>query len=250
MRMSAQKGRQTATWTDGMIKAIAPMAGVLLALAGCTEPVTRDGGGRILLMGDSLMAANGLSGQAVSDAMESDLAEPVTDRAVMGARMIYALPLTGAAGLDITRQFRPGDWDWIIVNGGGNDIWMSCGCAGCDRRIDRLISEDGRHGVIPDFLSRMRATGAQVIYVGYMRTPGVTSPIEACGDEGDEMDRRAARLAERVAGIHFLPLAELVPHGDRSYHGIDLIHPSTKGSAAIGGRIARLIRRNSPPEGR
>ena len=35
---------------------------------------------------------------------------------------------------------------------------------------------------------------------------------------------------------------DLVPEGDASYHAIDMIHPSAKASAAIGGRVAAVIR--------
>lgn len=224
-----------------MFKPVLTLFLVTLALLGCTESVNRDTPSRILLMGDSLFAVHGMTGQSVANGVERALKEPVVDRAVSGARFVYRLPISGAAGLSIPKQYRAGDWDWIVLNGGGNDIWFGCGCGRCGRKMDQLISKDGRRGAIPGFASRMRATGAQVIYVGYMRTPGVTSPIEGCADEGDEMDRRAARLAALDRGVHFVPLADLVPHGDRSFHGIDLIHPSPKASAAIGARIARII---------
>jgi lysophospholipase L1-like esterase len=71
----------------------------------------------------------------------------------------------------------------------------------------------------------------------------VTSPIEGCRDEGDEMDRRMSRLSKLDSGVHFLSLDGLVPHGDRSYHTLDLIHPSTKGSTEIGKRVAEIIRK-------
>ncbi len=213
----------------------------VFTLLGCTESVSRDTPSRILLMGDSLMAVHGMSGRSVANGVESALKEPVVDRAVSGARFFYRLPISGAAGLNIPKQYRAGNWDWVILNGGGNDIFFGCGCGACDHRLDRLISEDGKRGAIPGFASRMRAKGAQVIYVGYMRTPGITSPIEGCADEGDEMDRRVVRLAALDRGVHFVPLADLVPHGDRSYHAVDLIHPSPKASAAIGARIARII---------
>ena len=74
------------------------------------------------------------------------------------------------------------------------------------------------------------------------RTPGVTSPVEACSPLGDEMDRRLARMAEVTEGVTFLPLADLVTkEGDTSYHAMDLVHPSVKGSRAIAARIAALI---------
>jgi len=214
----------------------------LMLFAACGEPATKES--RILLMGDSLLAFHKGQGRAVSHAIEAELSEPVTDRAVSGARFFYSLPISGSAGLNIMQQYRDGPWDWVVLNGGGNDIWMGCGCGACGTRIDQLVSEDGRTGRIPGFVSTLRATGAQVIFVGYLRTPGVRSPIEGCGDEGDEMDRRLTRLAALDAGVHFLPLADLVPHGDRSYHSIDLIHPSQKASREIGARVAGIIARN------
>lgn len=196
---------------------------------------------RILVMGDSLLAMHKLAGRSVSASVERELGVRVTDMSVAGARFLYRLPISGALGLNITKQYRKGDWDWVVLNGGGNDLWLGCACMRCAGKMDRLISRDGRRGTIPGFVSRLRQSGAQVIFVGYLRTPGVTSPVEHCTDEGAEMDRRVALLAGLDRGVHFLPLADLVPHGDRSYHGIDLIHPSLKGSRVIGQRIAKII---------
>lgn len=212
-----------------------------LLLGACGETVTREDQARILLMGDSMMAVHrGVDG-AVSQMVERDLGEEVVDRSVVGARMIYALPVSGAAGLNIPKQYRPGKWDWVVLNGGGNDLWLGCGCMLCNTRMDRLISKDGRKGVIPGFVSRLRHDGARVLYVGYLRSPGLGSPIEYCRDEGDELERRIGNLAKLDAGVYFLSLKDLVPYGDRSYHAIDMIHPSLKASAAIAERIATII---------
>ncbi|WP_297770306.1 SGNH/GDSL hydrolase family protein [uncultured Roseovarius sp.] len=216
-----------------------PLVGAL-----CLGPAPAGAEPRILVMGDSLLAMHKLMGLSVSASVESSLGVDVTDTSVAGARFLYRLPITGALGLNITKQYRRGDWDWTVLNGGGNDLWLGCGCMRCKRKLDRLISQDGRRGVIPGFVSKLRHSGAQVVYVGYMRTPGITSPVEHCTDEGAEMDRRVARLAGLDRGVHFLPLSDLVPHGDRSYHGVDLIHPSFKASRKIGQRIARLIAAN------
>jgi len=213
----------------------------LLPMTGCGEVPARKPDARILMMGDSMLAWNGGTGQAVSDAIEDTLNEPVVDRSVIGARMIYPLPLTGAAGLNIPKQFRAGDWDWIVVNGGGNDLWLGCGCIVCTRKIDRLAAQDSSDGAIPDLIAQLRATGAQVIYTGYLRSPGRGSPIDHCKKDGQELDRRIARLAEVTEGVFFLSLDGLVPHGDLTFHAIDRIHPSIKGSAAIGAKIAALI---------
>lgn len=217
----------------------------VLAFA-CTETVEDDSQPRILLMGDSMMAFNRLSGNGVADRIEQRLQTDVIDRSVSGARLIYNLPISGAAGMKIQSQYLTGNWEWIVLNGGGNDILFGCGCGACDNRLDRLISVDGQTGEIPDTIRDLRATGARVVYTGYLRTPGVNGPIESCGPIGDEMDARIAKFAETDDGVVFVALSGLVPFGDRSFHGLDLIHPSIKGSAAIGDLIADTITRESP----
>ncbi len=218
------------------------LAALALCLLGCTEPVTRDLNPRILTMGDSLLATHKISGRSVSNAVEKTLNEPVVDRSVPGARILYGLPISGSAGLNISKQYRPGNWDWIILNGGGNDLWLGCGCILCDRKIEKLISRDANNGAIPRLISKLRQTGARVIYVGYLRSPGVYSLIDHCRKDGDELERRVTNYAEQDDGVYYLSLAKLSPVGDRSYHGVDMIHPSVKASAAIGTLIAGIIR--------
>ena len=192
-------------------------------------------------MGDSLLSTNTLTGQSVSHQVEKSLNQEVVDRSVPGARMAYNLPISGSLGLNISKQYVKGDWDWVILNGGGNDLLFGCGCGACARKMNKLISWDGERGKIPDLIGHLRQSGAKVIYVGYLRTPGFSSIIERCSDEGDELDRRIELAATQDDGLYFLSNADLVPHGDKSYHTADTIHPSPKASKSIGQRIARII---------
>ncbi|MDG2340776.1 MAG: hypothetical protein P8L32_06230 [Paracoccaceae bacterium] len=41
-----------------------------------------------------------------------------------------------------------------------------------------------------------------------------------------------------------MPLADMVPDGDLSFHGLDRIHPSVKASEEIGKRVAAFIRKH------
>ncbi len=210
-------------------------------LTGCSENLSESERSRILAMGDSLLSSNALIGHSVSDAVEENLGEEVLDRSVMGASVLYALPISGAMGMKIEKQYTPGKWDWIILNGGGNDLLFGCGCGECTHKINRLISEGGDYGAIPGLVAYLRNTGAKVIYVGYLRSPGVGSPIESCKDDGDALEERIAKMAAADSGVYFLSLAEMVPYGDRSFHKADMIHPSVKASNEIGQRIARII---------
>ena len=198
---------------------------------------------RVLVMGDSFMTSNGSRGQAVPQLLGKALGTKVTSRAVTGARYVYGLPITGALGFNIPKQWRGGRWDWVVMNGGGNDLWMGCGCGQCNRRLNRLISPDGRQGLIPQTVARARGSGARVIYVGYLRSPGRGSPIEGCKVWGDRMEARVAKMAQRDKGTTFVPLAGMVPNGDRSFHAADMIHPSPKGGAAAVRVIVRAMAR-------
>lgn len=194
----------------------------------------------VLVMGDSLMAANRLKGGSVARVLSKALGTPVKDHSMFGARYFHILPISGSAGMRISAQFRGGPWDYVVMNGGGNDLLFGCGA--CNRMLDRLVSADGSKGAIPALVAEIRATGARVIYTGYLRTPGVTSPVEGCGPLGDKMDARLAAMAARDDGVTFLRLADLVKtDGDTSYHAIDLIHPSVKGSRAIASRVLELL---------
>ncbi len=196
---------------------------------------------RILAMGDSMMAWHSLTQKSVSHALENALGEPVASNAVSGARVLYKLPISGAMGMKIASQYRNGAWDWVVLNGGGNDLWLGCGCGKCTRKLNKLISEDGKRGAIPMLVQELRQKGAQVAWVGYLRSPGVWSPIESCRDNGEALEARIAKLAALDRGVHFVSLADLVPHGDRSFHSGDMIHPSLKGSREIGKRVAAVI---------
>lgn len=199
-------------------------------------------GPKILVIGDSMLAWHKISGRSIGDVVSRELGGELSDHSIAAARFNYALPITGALGLNIAKQYRRGNWDWVIVNGGGNDLWFGCGCQSCDRVIDKMISADGRSGKIPNLIDRIRGDGARVIFVGYLHSPGVPSIIDGCKNEDVEFERRIALLAKATRGFIFLPASGLVLNGDKSYHSLDRIHPSVKGSAVVGKMIASAIR--------
>lgn len=221
---------------------------VLLVAAlsfGAGRATSENAGLHILAMGDSLMASHAISRRSIADFAGKALNQRIKDHSVLGARMIYNLPISGALGLSIPKQYRKGDWDWVVLNGGGNDLWLGCGCSRCERKMNKLIAKDGDKGRIPELISKIRTGGARVVYVGYLRSPGVGSMIEECRDEGDELEQRIEQMAKADKGVFFVSLKDLVPYGDRSYHMVDMIHPSIKASRAIGLRVARVIKNHS-----
>lgn len=190
---------------------------------------------KVLVIGDSLIATHVISGAAIPNRLNKELGIKVTNKSLTGARVN-----------GIKRQYVKDDWDWVVMNGGGNDLWWGCGCNRCDLMMERLVSQTGDLGRIPALVAQIRQSGAKVVYVGYLRSPGFGSPIEHCRDDGDILESRLQTMADRDKGVIFLSNKDLVPEGDLSFHAVDRIHPSLKGSAAIAKRIAAVMRQNSP----
>ncbi|MBU2866569.1 SGNH/GDSL hydrolase family protein [Pacificibacter marinus] len=212
-----------------------------------SESQTLQAESKILAIGDSLMAWHSASGASIAHVVGQALNEPVLNRAIGGAKIIHALPVTGALGFKISAQFSSGQnatpKDWVIMTGGGNDLFLGCGCNKCERRIQRMIDPKGQSGEIPKLIAKIRQTGARVVYVGYLRSPGVDSVIDACLPFGNEFEARIATMAEGDDGVFFVSLEGLTQNGDRSMHGVDMIHPSRKASNLIGQRVADVIRK-------
>ena len=110
--------------------------------------------------------------------------------------------------------------------------------------MERLLSEDGKRGEVSTLVAKIRDSGAKIIYLGYLRTPGRDSPIDNCARDGDRFETRLAAMAERDDGVFFVSNRDLVPYGDLSYHAADRIHPSAKGSAALAARVVSVIQNN------
>lgn len=198
---------------------------------------------RILAIGDSLMSWHKMIGLSIADVVGQELGEPTLNRSISGARMLFRLPGMAEMGMRISSQYSNGDWDWIIINGGGNDLWFGCGCKACDTKLDKLISsKQAGKGAIPDTVTKALESGARVVYIGYLRSPGFDSVIDECRDEGDEMEARIGAYLATLPNAYFVSLKDLVPEGDKTYHGLDRVHPSTKASREIGQRVAALIR--------
>jgi len=205
---------------------------VFLAFANPGLAMERKSPLKILAIGDSLMAWNGIVRGSIPDVIELASGGELLDRS-----QIASFVLTG--GLE--RQYVEGDWDWVVVTDGGNDLWLGCGCQRCDATLDKMISQDGSSGRIPSLLSRILRDDARILYVGYLRSPGIDSLIDHCATYGTEFERRIDALAASQERITFLSLADLVPYGDRTYHALDMIHPSRKASFDIGYSATQII---------
>lgn len=210
-------------------------------VAACTSAPPQEGG--ILVVGDLVMAWNRAEGGDVGSVISAELDRTVVNRAAFGAQ-IRANRFAGLLGLSIPDQLPPGRWDWVVANGGANDLGLSCGCTLCEDEIDALISSDGQTGSIPNLIEGARARDAQVIWLGYYKAPE-TKSFEGCRPGLVEIERRVARFARSNDGVFFLDAETFFDPPLPELFDTDKTHPSAKGSALIGQEIARIIAQNS-----
>ena len=211
-----------------------------LILSACVDASGPAADRPILAIGDSVMAWNG--GAGIPEVVAATLGRPVVDRSRSGAHLTQPSGVLAALGFDIGRQLRDGDWDWVILTGGGNDLRATCSTPAEAATRDGLISP-ALAGDIPDLVARLRATGAKVAFVGYYDgATGQPTSFTPCQGAFDTINARMARLAARDPGLLFLDAGEVIDADDRGLYARDLIHPSPAGSAAIGRGLARAMR--------
>lgn len=211
---------------------------IFMALAGCAAlPEVTDRDASVLLMGDSVLAWNRGQGASVADVVEAETGRAVQDVSVPGARMRQG-GLRASLGFSIPDQYRAGDWDAVIVNGGANDLLGACGCRQCDAVLDRLVTQD-----YPALLDRLGDTEVIIVaYYGQVRGGG--GSFDGCGDELAELERRLRSLAASRSNVTQVSVRDVIA-GDPANYDADRVHPSPAGSRAIGGLVARALVANS-----
>lgn len=203
----------------------------------CFAPFAQADG--VLMLGDSILDWNQDSRQTVADYLSEELDARVQNNAVSGAVFSANGLLDSWFGEDIQSQYVPGDWDYVVLDGGGNDIGEECDCGACEDTLEALISLDGTQGEIPEFLEALVTAGHKVIWLDYYRPPE-GNPLEQCLPEFEAFTDRLQSM--RITGVTYTSAAWAVGSQDLSLYDLDLLHPSPKGAALIAGHLADLIK--------
>ena len=214
----------------------------VLLIAACAA-APRSQNGDILVIGDSVLAWNRAAGADVGRVIRAELGRDVLSQATLGAQ-IRPGGLARLGGLSIPAQLPAGRWNWVVMNGGANDLGFSCGCTRCEDDIDLLISPDARTGAIPDLILTARRQGAQVLWAGYYAAPESRS-FKGCRPGLVELERRIAAFARTQEGVFFLDTEEVFDPNRQDLFANDRTHPSAAGSAVIGRFLAQEIARRS-----
>ena len=206
-------------------------------LAACTGAAPPAGG--VLAVGDSVLAWNGEGG--IPESAAGALGLPVRDASVAGARVLGSGFLGFVDSIPAQLEANRGPWDWVVLNGGANDLARACGTPGEDAILDALIGGGGG-GALPALVADIRRSGARVALVGYYGNPrGARTSFTACGPVLERLDARLAALAARDSGIVFVDAGGAIDPARRGLYDADLVHPSPEGSARIGRALARAM---------
>ncbi|MEO0752906.1 MAG: SGNH/GDSL hydrolase family protein [Pseudomonadota bacterium] len=219
-----------------VILGVGVLAGIVSSNVDATDipveyrPIADDA--QVLVIGDSVMWWHSEDDASVSDILEDRLNTVVANLSIPGA------PFAIDDHDSIQGQYRAGPWDWVVMNGGANDLG-ACGCGACLGVVDALVSEDGQTGQIPRFVNGLRDGGAKVLLTGYYHVMTETGSLEACAEEFRTLNARVANFAERTSGVEFAPVEDLILR--RADFDEDLVHTSVSGTRKIGDRIADVI---------
>lgn len=206
----------------------------LVLLAACGRGIPPEA--RIVVAGDSVMAWNGLTGGSVADQLETRLGEPVGDVSLPFARVAG-----GQGQLNIPTQLAGVSAQWVVMNGGANDIGVGCDCTDCGGIVERLISEDGTRGAIPALVTDLRRRGTQIVWADYYTTPRYAGTT--CEAPYQMLETRLARMAALDDGVTLVDMDDVFSPDDLSLFASDRTHPSPKGSALIADLIVPRLKR-------
>ncbi len=222
----------------------------------------------ILSIGDSIQAYwhNKTSCcKSVPEQAALKLGEYVKMKSISGAHMTYPrMPYHPAGIHNQYKAEKKGPWEWIIINGGANDLF----CAGCNKcdytnnlecrkncttALDELADTTKGTGDMYDIIKDIKADhpGIQILILGYYRMAGefadlcafLSTPEASTGFKN--LNSRYKEIADNDKQVHYLETDSLMT--DKSGKIImanfyaDLIHPSIIGSELLGAHIATYI---------
>lgn len=204
----------------------APLLSALLLVTACGGPPEGDA----LAIGDSYFDWN--SGGDIPDVAGEELGLEVANEAIAGA------VLTG--GDDIRSQYVEDRWQFLLMNGGGNDMRDECDCTACEDELDALVSADGTAGDLVEFADEVASAGVPVFYFFYPELPPGTE-FAPCIDVLLTLRDRVALAAEDRERLTLIDGGDVVGPDQASMYDDDDVHPSEEGSRVLGAHAAGVI---------
>ena len=207
--------------------------GVCVGCGGTVE----SGNATILALGDSIMDWNADEGMSIPDYAGEALGQEVQNNSISGAY------ISSDEGDVIADQFEGGNWSWVMLDGGGNDVNDECECGDCLDNIDTMISADGSTGDWVGFIEGILNTGSRVALMSYYGMPADAEfGFHRCNEEVEILRQRYQALADRYDTMILVDAALVVtPDGTPEAYDDDRVHPSPTGSRLVGELFAERM---------
>ena len=190
--------------------------------------------GRLLAIGDSVLDWNRDEGASIPAIVGQRAQLEVINESISGSQVL------DPSDEGIPQQYISGDWNWVLIDGGANDVGDGCGCGECMGQVNRIISPDASEGAMVSLVSRAVGDGAHVVLLGYYQVSG--PDFDGCEDEAEAINARYQALAERSPEVIFVNMSDAVSNEPMNvYLDEDGIHPSIYGGELIGELIAQRI---------
>ena len=212
-----------------------------LVFTGCTDAIP------ILALGDSVMTWNEEEGASIPDVVSQELELDVQNNAVAGAYLTAEdNGFFGFLGSDIRSQYVGGEWEWIILNGGANDLNDECQCQDCSENLNSMIDEEGETGDLVHFIEQMISADHRVAPMNYYNvSQDAEYGFANCIDEIASLSERTRLFADRVDELILIEASEVMsPEITPDAYDEDNAHPSMEGSRLIGSLFAEKISDN------
>ena len=186
---------------------------------------------KILAIGDSIFEWHIWNQHSVPEQLGRELGMSVYNNAISGSLITEETPTS------IRNQYIEGDWEWVVMDGGGNDLNILCQCDKCSETQDKV------EAVYKEFLQQLlERENLKIIIWGYYGLPEKAKyGFDECQDDFEELSRRQNKIADTNERIFFVDGSKEITGDDKSYFYIDKIHPSRKGTEVIGRQLSEVI---------
>ena len=195
----------------------------------------------IFVTGDSAFRWNHLSNRSAADVLEAEIGRPVYSAARTGDLMTKApqcvLPgwCVSAQATSIPQRYIAGNWQWVVVNGGINDLWKRCECGDCQETLNQIEQS------LTDFVLRRVEEGHRVMIWSYYSLPSGPFGADACNLALQQLSERQRALARTSDKIFWVDGTQALDPSNHQHYFLDKVHPSVLGSRRIGEQLARAI---------
>lgn len=204
--------------------------GIFLGVLGCAEEVSLEEA-EIFTVGDSIFDWHIRSSQDAPAVLGEEVGRSVFNAAVGGGTM------TQMGGESyIPDQYVVGEWDWLIMDGGANDLNDACACGDCEDVMAAVQSS------YTDFIADRMEEGVRVLIWGYYSLPPDASyGFDRCHESIRELSDFQESLAAANEGVYWVDGADRIGSEDLSAFASDRVHPSKQGSQMIAEQLAEVI---------